>query len=159
MDWYLTDFPSSHSASRVPTSSHHFRPIPTPLVPFWFCMPTSASFTPDAMQFAPCQYTLPPFGPRRLPFSAAFFFHPFPFAFPTSLKIVIFPPLNQLLSFLLLTNKTLPQKQFHIFLRNQARNTRNATQASSAWIIYVSIPPLPGGIYFAQAKEGYRVCG
>ena len=74
MDWYLTDFPSSHSASRVPTSSHHFRPIPTPLVPFWFCMPTSASFTPDAMQFAPCQYTLPPFGPRRLPFSAAFFF-------------------------------------------------------------------------------------
>lgn len=132
MDWYLsgqaqlTGFPSSHSASCMPTS---------PLITFvlspphssWSCMPPSP-FSPDATQFVIYTVHCPIRSSSSSIHCSIIFF--FPLSSLTSLKIVIFPPSSpsQSVSFIstLATNKTntLHQKQFHIFFASKHVTTQ-----------------------------------
>ena len=105
----------------------------------------------------PMSIHIAPFGPCRLPFSDAFFFLS-PFLSPHLSKSSSSLP-SQSITFISTSHEqNVASKAILHFLRNQARNTRNATQASSAWIIYVSIPP-PVVFISHKQKKGYRVCG
>jgi|SRR6266702_746711 len=130
MDWYLsgqarlTVFPSSHSASCVPTfsslSSYH-HPILSGLACHRQC---PSRLTPRNLS-----YTVHcPIRSSSSSIHCSIIFSLSPFPSPTSLKV---PPLSQSLSFLLLpTNKTktLHQKQFHFFFASKHVTTqRNAS--------------------------------
>jgi hypothetical protein len=77
----------------------------------------------------------------------------FLFPLPTTSHLLVLLPLSVTFISTPAHDQKRCTKAISHFFRKQARNVRNASKASPAWIIYVSIPP--GGIYLAQAKEGY----
>lgn len=118
-------------------------------------MPPSTPFSPDAMQFVPCQITFPHLVLLVVFHSIPAFFSLSPLS-PTFLRSSIScPPPSQSSTFISTPAHDQKRCTKSIFIFSFA--TKHATYAKQAsipaWIIYVSIPP--GGIYLAQTKEGY----
>ena len=132
--------------------SRHFDLFTTQLVTFWYSAVNSLLTRRHAI--CPMSINIPPFGPPRLPFIAAFFSlsPPTPTSLVPSSSCPSLPLSVSHFHFYSPTTKNVAPKAISHFLRKQARNAQRK-QASPAWIIYVSIPP--GGIYLAQTKEGY----